>query len=537
MNRKITFLSALVAVIFIASATEARGEKQIVTENKYSYQEGAEKPATPSSSLNKFYNQANKLDLELNATSSKSVYSYNAQGLTDTLFKYSWNANTKTWSLSSKTGYEYDDETGLLTRAVTYNVNTDTITGYIEYLNYENGFYQDAKTMNYNGTSVSYWAHYDYTFDDGGLLIEQIRSYKPDEETANPIDKTIYTYSGNQRATAEVQAYVNGEWQSDTSGTSRDTYTYDGDGLLVRTVRSSISRYGTYIEETENVYGDLQATYAPTGLTAALKTGAGAPVNTVELQWTASASTAVTGYRVICDSIVADVVTGTSFTTSTTVMNGKHSYAVIALVGSDFKNISNQVILDVLDEGVKPAKNLTVTDISDKDEDDGSYNVTVAWEAAQTNSVITGYRVYYTDYSYISAEASSAVVNLPYYLCEGTNSDGDLEGKEVKIFVVAVYETGIADKSNVVTVIPFSKTIVGLQTIKKEAALAAYPNPAVDILNFPEPVSGYLYNAAGNPVKVLKNESSISVSGLPSGLYVVKTGKENGSAAIKVIIK
>jgi hypothetical protein len=535
MNRKVTFLPVLIAVIFIASATEAKGEKQIVTENKYNYPEGSEKPATPSLSLNKFYNQANKPDTELNAT-SKSVYSYSDQGLTDTIFNYSWDSNTKTWSLSTKTGYEYD-ATGLMTRAVTYNVNTDTIMNYIEYLNYEKGLYQDAKTMNYDGTNVTYWAHYDYTFDDNNLLTEQIRSYKPNEETTNPIEKTIYTYSGNQRASAEVQAYVNGQWQSDVIGTGRYTYTYDTGGLLVKTVKSSISRYGTYIEETENIYGDIQAAYAPTGLTAALKTGAGAPVNTVELQWTASTSAAVTGYRVICDSIVAGVVTGTSFTTSTTVMNGKHSYAVIALVGSDFKNISNHVTLDVLDEGVKPAKNLEVTDISDKSEDDGSYNVTVAWNSDQTSSVITGYRVYYTDYSYISTTASPTVVNLPSYLCEGTNSEGDLEGKEVKIFVVAVYETGIADKSNVVTVIPFSKTIVGLQTVKKEATVAAYPNPAVDILNFSEPVSGYLYNAAGNPVKVLKNESSIPVSGLPSGLYVVKAGKGNGSAAIKVIVK
>ncbi|MDR1718980.1 MAG: T9SS type A sorting domain-containing protein [Dysgonamonadaceae bacterium] len=535
MNKKITFILAIIAILS-GSSTLVKGEKQIVTVNSYTYSAGATKPETPTSTLGKFYNQANKLDLELNS-SSKSVYSYNAKGQVDTLIKYSWNANTNTWSISSKTGYEYD-EAGQMTRANTYNINTDTLMSYIHYLNYEKGQYKDAKTMNYNGTAVTYWAHYDYTFD-GDLVTEAIRSYKPNEETANYIDKTIYSYSNGKRTGAEVQAYVSGEWQSGISGTTTETYSYDAEGLLFKTVKSSISRYGTYIDETENIYGDLQSAYAPLNLTASVKTGAGVPVNTVELNWTASPSAAITGYKVICDSIVADVVSGTTFTTATTVQNGKHEFAVIAIAGSDYKNISNRVSLDVLDEGVKPAENLKVTGISDKLESDGSYNVTVTWDAATTNSVKTSYKIYYAEYYSVTATESPATINMASYICEGTNTEGDLYGKDIAIYVVAIYETGIAEKSNIVTVNPFNKTLSALQNVKKAATIVAYPNPATDvILLSDQAVVSEVYSLTGKKVKSVKNVSIINVSDLSSGIYLIKTINPDGQPTTqKIVVK
>ena len=100
--------------------------------------------------------------------------------------------------------------------------------------------------------------------------------------------------------------------------------------------------------EKEYVYQAYSADYAPTNLQVVAKTGDGAVVNTVELTWTASASAEVTGYQVICDTLISEVITGTSYTTTNAAFNGDHSYAVVAVVDGTARNISNSVFIDLI---------------------------------------------------------------------------------------------------------------------------------------------------------------------------------------------
>lgn len=492
--------------------------------NTYSYASTDTKPTVPTSVLTKLYNKTGQLDVEL-SSSSKNVYTYNAQGLVSIKKSFSWSSTNKLWNLSSKTTYEYDG-TGQLIRENSYSATADTLTSYRVLSGYENGVYNSAKTMNYNGSKFTYWNTYKLAFDNG-LLTSSVRYNQTSETNRTPLDSTVYTYANGKKATAVLYIYNGSKFVGNTTGTSSETFSYNTNGDLTTDILTSISRYGNYISYNEYVYTNYDESYAPTNLTASPKTGAGVAPNLVTLSWTAAPSSAVTGYRVVCDTIVSGIITGNTYTTSTQGQNGVHEYSVIAVAGSEMKNTSNRVSLTLNDTGVIPANNVKVTTISDKKESDGSYDVTVVWDAPQTTSTITGYRVYYSSYSYIDTKTTTAVVNISAYNAEGTDANGDTYGKDVKIYVLAMYTTGTASQSNIVTCNPYKKTISAVENTNIHQT-TVYHNQANQTLIFSEPVTASVYNTNGVEVKKLINGSDLSVSGLSAGVYVVKMINQTG---------
>ncbi len=535
MVRKITFIMAAFCLI-LANNAFADGVKKVGTINSYSYEDGNAKPDVPTGVTRQFYDADGNLVMDLSAY-SKNTYSYNEAGLKDTVINYYWSSDVKQWVFSSKIAYEYDAE-GNMTRMNSLN-DANAVTSYTAYENYVNGYYMDRKSMSADGSTVYYWEHFNYTFD-GDVLVSQINSYKPTETDSVILSKVEYTYTDGVLTSEESFVYEDGTYVAEAQNTYKTTYAYNTDGDLESEHEVSISRWGNYAADAEYIYGTYSADYAPTAFTAEVVTGDVAP-NTITLSWTAATSSDVSGYMVICDTLIDVVTTETTFTTTTPVQNGTHYYAVVAVIDGKPSTISSEVVLEVNDEDVLPAENFKVTAIGTADELDGSYPVSVAWTAPTTTSTIVAYRVYYSDWSYVetTASATDTTVNISSWSAVATNEDGDEYGLEVTLKVVAVYATGIADASNAVTCIPYDGIVLAVGDIAAVSNVTAYPNPATDVIRFSENVSVKVYNLAGQRVfttAAMVNE--IAVSNFNKGLYLVETTDAKGAVAVsKVMVK
>lgn len=77
------------------------------------------------------------------------------------------------------------------------------------------------------------------------------------------------------------------------------------------------------------------------------------------------------------------------------------------------------------------------------------------------------------------------------------------------------------------TVQSYLNTNSAIDNVISENIVKVYPNPVVDVLNFSMPVDVTIYSVLGVEMKHADNVSSISVSELPAGQYIVKA---NGNA-------
>lgn len=62
---------------------------------------------------------------------------------------------------------------------------------------------------------------------------------------------------------------------------------------------------------------------------------------------------------------------------------------------------------------------------------------------------------------------------------------------------------------------------VGFADRTRSAAVQAWPNPAVDVLHFSEPLSGTLFSLLGEKVRRIDRQSVVDLRGLPSGVYML----------------
>lgn len=170
-----------------------------------------------------------------------------------------------------------------------------------------------------------------------------------------------------------------------------------------------------------------------------------------------------------------------------------------------------------------------------------NYPVVVSWTAPETTSEITEYRVYYSEYSYVSvaADQTSSEVLLPTWACEVNGEDG-IEGVDLTMWVITKYKTGTSEKSNEMIVNPFNGTFEAsvAEIESAEASIVAYPTPATDCLYLSAPAAVKLYNASGVLVLDAPMATSVNVSSLVAGYYFLQgVDAEGNSFAQKVVIK
>ncbi len=500
----------------------------------YSYLTGDPRPEIPTSTTQKFYNAQGQLSYELGAY-GLTTYSYNEAGLLSESVDYYLDYDLNIWVFSTKTSFEYDE----LNQLVRQNSLSEdgTVTGYTLYENYINGKYQDSKNMSADGSTIYYWQQFEYIFN-GDVLESTIQKYKPSaEEDAVILGKIDFTYANDLLETESFSPYVSDSYDNTADGSYTKTYTYDAEGNLIADKNSSISRWGNYDDENVYNYNDYSADYLPTNVSIELVTGEEVAPNTVEITWDAAVSGDVTGYMVIVDELVDQVITGTSFTT-TSLINGEHMFAVLPIVNGMPSTATDLISYNVNDEGVVPAENLSVISIGESDES-GYYPVELTWDAPATNSVITGYRVYYSTWSYTDFTETSGTLSIPYWSAETTDENGDVIGVDLQLYVVAIYSTGFAEASDMVTVNVVDGTVTAIEDEVASVSVSVYPNPATDYLRFSEAVSVTVYSMSGAVVassSALTNE--LNISELNDGVYIVETTSVNGYKTItKVIVK
>ncbi len=524
------FTLIILGITLLMSGTVVYSETtmKVSTVDSYSYSIDTEKPDTPLASTSYYYNAEGQLVMEL-TSSNKITYAYNEQGLKSEAVTYYWGSSTNVWTFSSKSVYEYDSE-GKLIKENSLNAN-DEVIAYTLFENYINGYYEDRKAMSADGSMVTYWSHFDYTFENG-LLSTGIQSYISGEDTT-VLSKTDYEYTNDLLTTEEASIYYEGQYLDTLTGAYSIVYNYNENNNLLSEVQTSVSRWGYYVSEKEYVYQAYSPDYAPTNLQVVAKTGDGSVVNTVQLTWTASASAEVTGYQVICDTLISEIITGSSYTTANAAFNGDHTYAVLAVVNGTTRNISNSVSLTLFDDGVIPAENLSILSVSDVKED-GSYDLSVSWDAPETTSSVESYKVYYDEWgSSIETTETSTIVNIPSWSAVGYSEDGDTYGLDIGIFVAVGYSTGFSENSDTVRCNPYDGVIyTGIRSVQL-LDVDVYPNPATEYINFSENVAVKLYNLSGKVVKSSTFCNQMEVADLKNGIYLIqltnKLGRTNTS--------
>lgn len=521
-------VASLFTVSFVSAQITATDYS---TESIYSYGENDPKPDVPTSMTYQFVGADGQIAMKISYNTE--IYTYNSKGLKERMESYTSDYTTGAFILSSSSEYIYDSSNQLI-KVITYN-GSGVVTGGSEYSDYENGYYKNMKNVTSSGT-VSYWKAIDLTFENEKLVssIDYLVSNPNNPDVRTALGKTVYTYSGDKCTKAEYLPFDGTDFVSGAVFSWVDNYTYSGD-KLVNTKRRAVYRGGAVsFSENDYAYSNYASSFVPKNFKAVQKNGA---VNVVELTWDAPES-AVTGYKVFIDGTLYDV-TGNSYTTDI-LKNGSHKFAVIAVNGSEIKNISQIETLELQDAGVKPATEFKVIAIGEPELDEYNstvYPVTVAWTAPVTTSKITGYKVYYSQYGYesVAADQTSAQLKLSSWACVTNGEDGE-EGLPVTFWVVVEYETGISEKSNQVTEIPYNGPESLGTEITTVEAVKIYPNPVTDILYFSTPVSAELYNSGGSLVKSVNNASSIVVSDLVAGTYFVKTVNKAGAVVSNTII-
>lgn len=86
---------------------------------------------------------------------------------------------------------------------------------------------------------------------------------------------------------------------------------------------------------------------------------------------------------------------------------------------------------------------------------------------------------------------------------------------------------GNCDSNGTITFTLYNTNGASIDDVISDTTVKAYPNPVVDVLNFSMPVDVTIYSILGVEMKRADNVSSISVSELPAGQYIVKA---NGNA-------
>lgn len=77
----------------------------------------------------------------------------------------------------------------------------------------------------------------------------------------------------------------------------------------------------------------------------------------------------------------------------------------------------------------------------------------------------------------------------------------------------------------------------GISSVEEGAGVSVYPNPVVNELNFTTPCDVEVINLMGITVKQAQNVSSLNVSDLINGQYIVRVTTQDGTSTVKVIKK
>lgn len=159
---------------------------------------------------------------------------------------------------------------------------------------------------------------------------------------------------------------------------------------------------------------------------------------------------------------------------------------------------------------------------------------------------VIGDYVYAIGYSSNVSTAPVSVVDnsLVYWVdtTNGTMTRSDVANLTTGVAAfgtkLAIAQTQVANEKleNIFSLNEVSNA-TGISSTEQGAGVSVYPNPVVDVLNFTTPCDVAIINLMGVTVKQAENVSSLPVSDLISGQYIIKLTTEDGTSTAKVIKK
>ena len=165
------------------------------------------------------------------------------------------------------------------------------------------------------------------------------------------------------------------------------------------------------------------------------------------------------------------------------------------------------------------------------------------YEEIYTTGTVCGTKLFINGYA---ADKSDHTLLAPlcyiYDMTAGTLSKVASDG-----YIFGTASTAAGDKLlNAWTASPFTDTRVTTYVVSRggvsdaitgKGAVTVYPNPATDFVNFSETCDVELTALSGATVAAAKGVNTLSVSGLPAGVYVAKVAAASGIATVKVVKK
>ena len=165
------------------------------------------------------------------------------------------------------------------------------------------------------------------------------------------------------------------------------------------------------------------------------------------------------------------------------------------------------------------------------------------YEEIYTAGTVCGSKLFINGYAADKSDHSlTAPLRYIYDMTTGTLSKVASDG-----YIFGTAATAAGDKLlNAWTASPFTSTNITTYTVSSggvsdaitgKGAVTVYPNPATDFVNFSETCDVELTSLSGAKVAAAKGVSTLSVSGLPAGVYVAKVAAASGIVTVKVVKK
>lgn len=120
--------------------------------------------------------------------------------------------------------------------------------------------------------------------------------------------------------------------------------------------------------------------------------------------------------------------------------------------------------------------------------------------------------------------------------------DGDVETTNIYTDITVFFRARNGNSDTVIYLDDITASIDGVlgvqKNIEKKSEISVYPNPARNVLNFTsEVVLIELYSVIGQKVKQAQNTSSLDISNLDNGSYVVRITDQDGATKTERVLK
>lgn len=390
----------------------------------------------------------------------------------------------------------------------------------------------------------------EYKYDNGGRKTECVtystKNAMPDDdgvyyleaEKDAPKQKETWTYDSEGRLTEHItlKKYKDGEWVADYNN-KKKTYEYDKETTIIRSFSGSMSLEEWYGSSTytKEVTADFYGPSALQNLTVKEDTGTpGTYVLTADAPAMAVGDKTYNVYRdgTIVGEMKADAKTG-KMTYKEKVSNGLHDWFVQTYDNmTDMSmNISNAIEINV-STTLNPVSEIEIT----RNEPVGDEcQITVEWKAPETDGAeILGYN-FYTNVVNIdkATPVNSELITETSYSCSWVNTNFETEEDRTKEFwIETVYDLGKIKSEKQTVVLNMNAT--GINDVNGDTPKIKINGNTVSVDTDCESIC--VSSLSGARVAETAS-SSIDLSGLTAGVYLVTVNTDGIPRTIKVIKK